>query len=186
MYYILDTDGLDNIYMQKETGLNSHIGLAMGKLWDVQKDEIDLPYRYTMSVDAEEEPRFYGWYPGSSLMQERLVETLRSAGVDNLQTFPAEIRHEDTNEVVQGYVAVNIIGRVSCANLSQSKAEPLIGESKYIEKLVIDPAKARGALMFRLHESSMIVLVHEQVVQVIKAGGFLGLTLEPIAEASGG
>jgi hypothetical protein len=172
--------------MRKLRGLNGHIELAMGRLWDIEKDRIQIPYRYTMSVVAGQEPRFYGWYPGSDLMQTRLVETLRSAGVDNLQTFPAEIRHKITNEEVPGYFAVNIIGRVSCANLGQSKAEPLIGDEKYIEKLVIDPAKARGALMFRLHESSMIVLVHEQVAQAIKEGGFLGLTLEPIAEASGG
>lgn len=185
MYYRIHTDGADNVYMEKEDGLNSHIELAMGQLWDVKKDEIDLPYRFTMSVDAGKEPRLYGWYPGSDLMQKRLVDVLRSAGVDNLQTFPTEIRHEGTNEEVLGYVAVNIVGRVSCIDLESSEAEPFVGEELYIKKLVIDPAKARGALMFRLHESSMIVLVHEKVAQAIKAGGFLGLTLEPVAETPG-
>jgi hypothetical protein len=37
MYYRLHTDGADNLYMRKMTGLNGHIGLAMGRMWDVEK-----------------------------------------------------------------------------------------------------------------------------------------------------
>src|SRR5437016_13393522 len=117
MYYSLSTDGAENVYMEKETRLNAHIGLGMGQLWDIEKDGIKLPYRFTMSVDEGETPNLYGWYPGSHLMQERLVQVLRSAGADNLQTFPAEILREGTNERVSGYVVVNIVGRVSCADL---------------------------------------------------------------------
>jgi len=181
MYFILGTDGRDNVYMQKERGLNSHIELATGQDWDVAKDEIDLPYRFTMSVVEGQEPKFYGWYPGSDLMQEKLVATLRTAGVDNLTTFPTEVRHEDTDEPIPGYVTTNIIGRVSCANDASSKSEPL-ANVKYFHKLVIDPNRTRGLLMFRVDESPMLVLVHQCVAEAIKAGGFLGLTLEPVDE----
>jgi len=164
-------------------GLNSHVELAMGRLWSVEKDEIELPYRYTMSVVEGEVPRFYGWYPGSDLMQERLVDVLRSAGVNNLQTFPVEIIREGTDEKVPGYVVVNIVGRVSCADIGLSKTEPL-ADVYYFHNLVIDPKRTSGLLVYRVNESPMIVLVHENVAKAIEEGNFLGLTLEPVSETA--
>jgi len=183
MYYSLGVDGDENVYMEKKPGLNGHVELAMGRSWDVEKDAIELPYRFTMTVDEDAEPVLYGWYPGSDLMQERLVEVLRSVGVDNLQTSPAEILREDTQEEVQGYVALNIVGRVSCADLKSSRTSPL-ANVYYFHNLVIDPKRTQGLLMFRVDESPMIVLVHEKVAKAIQAGNFLGLTLEPVSETA--
>jgi hypothetical protein len=183
MYYSLNTDGRENVYMLKEPGSNSHVALAMGRRWDVQADDIVLPYKFEMSVVEGQAPKLYGWYPGSCLMQQKLVDALEAAGVDNLQTFPTVVRRKDTGEEVPGYVAVSIVGRVKCAVMTKSDAEPL-ATSNVFHKLTIDPARTGGQLMFRLRESSMVVLVHETVAKAIEAGGFLGLTLEPVAEAS--
>jgi hypothetical protein len=179
----LDTDGRDNVYMAKEVGLNSHINLAMGIPWDVAGDEVDLPYRYSMSVVEGQEPRLYGWYPGSHLMHQRLVDVLHTAGVNNLQLFPAEVVREGTSESVPGYVTVNVVGRVSCAVMSKSTTTPL-ADVHYFHDLVIDAAKAKGLLMFRLDESPMLVLVHEQVANAVARERFAGLTLTQVAEAS--
>ena len=179
MYYSMSTDGDENTYMEKETGLNSHIALYMARMWDEKKDNISLPYRYTMSVDSDETPNLYGWYPGSCLMQQKLVDLLKSLGVDNLQTFPAEVLHEDTGEPVPGYVVVNIVGRIACADMSKSDASPL-ATSQYFSKLVINPAATGGLLMFRVEESPMRVLVQEKIVKAVQAAGFVGLTFEAI------
>jgi len=184
MYYRLSTDGMDTVYTGKEPGCNSHVGLAMGRAWDVAKDEIDLPYRFEMSVAEGQTPKLYGWYPGSDLMQQRLVDVLRSAGVDNLQTFPAVIKREDNGEDVPGYVVVNIVGRISCAVLGQSDTSPL-ADVYYFNDLTIDPRRTQGMLMFRLDESPMVVLVHEKVAKAIEAAGFLGVTLEAVKESAG-
>lgn len=181
MYYSLSTDGRENTYMEKEPGLNSHIELAMGRTWDINRDEIDLPYRYIMSAVEGQTPRLYAWYPGSDLMQERLVSVLHSLGVDNMQTFPVEIRRE-AGEEIPGFVVVNIIGRISCANMDRSEYEPL-ADVYYFHQLTIDPTLTNGLLMFRLHEAPNIVLVHEKIARAIEAGGFLGLTLDPVEEA---
>ena len=170
--------------MAKERGLNSHVELAMGRLWDVQTDDIDLPYRYTMRVVSGQTPRLYGWYPGSDLMQQRLVDTLQHSGVDNLQLFPAQIRRQDTNEEVDGYVTVNIVGRLACAAMSESKTSPL-ADVHYFHELTIDPRKTHDLLMFRLQESPMLVLVHERIAKAIEVGGFEGLTLQPVRETAG-
>jgi hypothetical protein len=183
MYYVLGTDGRDNVHMAKEEGLNYHVELAMGIPWDVKNDAIKLPYRYRMAVVAGQTPRLYGWYPGSDLMQQELVDVLQSSGVDNLQLFQTEIRREDTNEEVPGYITVNIVGRIACAAMSKSKTSPLADVS-YFHDLTINPRKTRGQLMFRLHESPMLVLVHESVAKAIESKNFLGLTLQPVAEST--
>jgi hypothetical protein len=180
VYFQLQTDGNENVYMEKEQGLNSHIELFIAKIWDVERDKIELPYRFSMSVVEGEDPDLYGMFPGSDLIQERLVEVLESNGVDNLQTFPAEIKHADTGELVPGYVVFSIAGSVSCADLDESDHMP-IGNSYYFKKLVIDPSRVHGHLMFRVEESPMVVLVHEKVAKAIMAAEFQGLVLEPIA-----
>lgn len=182
MYYSMSTDGDENTYMEKETGLNSHIALYMGRLWDDKKDNISLPYRFTLSVDSDETPNLYAWYPGSCLMQQKLIDLLKSLGIDNLQIFPAEIKHEDTDESVPGYAVVNIVGAVACADMSKSDASPL-ATAHYFNKLVIDPVATGGLLMFRVEESPMRVLVHEKVAKAVQASGFVGLTFEAIDES---
>jgi hypothetical protein len=181
VYYILDTDGNDNVYMAAEQGLNSHIELGMGISWDVKKDDITLPFRYQMSVVAGQTPELYAWYPGSDLMQQELVAVLRRAGVDNLQLFPAVIAREDNGEAVTGYVTTNIVGRISCAAMNQSNSLPL-ANVHYFHDLSIYSEKTGGQLMFRLDESPMVVLVHETVANAIESGQFLGLTLQAVPE----
>jgi hypothetical protein len=184
MYYSLTTDGRENVYLGKEPGLNAHINLMMGTLLDAKENEIDLPYRYTMTVTARQEPRFYGWYPGSFLMQLKLVDAIRSAGVDNLQVFTTEIRREDNNTEVPGYTTVNIVGQVACVAAKKSMSMP-VANLKYFTDLTIDPTKTAGQLLFRLEESPMVVLLHETVAKAVEKEKFLGLVLTPVKEAEG-
>jgi hypothetical protein len=175
MYFVLTTDGNSNVYMERDMGLNSHVELAMGIPWDVEANRIDLPYRYTMSVVEDEEPKVSAWESGSDVMQ--------AAGVNNLQLFPTEVRREGTDELVPGFVTVNIVGRIACAVMSKSKAEPL-ADAKYFHELTINPNKIRDLMIFRLHESPMLVLVHEKIAKAIEEGQFDGIVLAPVAEST--
>ncbi len=181
MYYVLGTDGCENVYMKKERGLNSHIELAMGRLWDVTADEIDLPFRYNMKVVEGQTPRLYGFYPGSDLMQQRLVDVLQSAGVDNLQLFPTIVTDDKSGEEVPGYVTINVIGRVACAVMDKS-SKSAVANVSYFHNLVINPEKASRLAMFRLDESPMLILVNEFVAHAIQDSDFPGLKLEAVAE----
>ncbi len=176
-------DPAANVYMRKQTGLNSHANLMIGRRYDVIENEIELPYRYVMTVSEGQAPLFYGYYSGAFLIQLRLAQVLHSAGVDNLQLFPADIRREDTGEEISGYTTFNIVGRIACAVLKKSKSMP-VATSKYFTDLTIDPTKTSGQLMFRLHESPMVVLVHETVAKAIETENFLGVVLKPVKEAS--
>lgn len=183
MYYTFGTDGQENTYMGLKTGQNSHVSLMGGRLLDIKADEIELPYRYTMTVDDGEAPRMYDFYPGAFLMTQRLTAALQAAGVDNLQLFACKIKREHTTKEVAGYTTVNVIGRVACAAPAASTSMP-VGNSKYYTKLAIDPAKAKGQLMFRLKESPLLILLHESVVKAIESEKFTGLALKPIMEVA--
>lgn len=145
-----------------------------------------LPLDYTMSVDGPEEgeeaqaPLMYAFFPHVNLMSARLVQTLTSAGLDNLQLFPARITDPNTGAVYDDYFAVNVIGLVECADMDKSEHMPLADLFFFLE-LVIKPEKTLGLPLFRLAESPIDILVHEHVAQAIRDADFPEVVLEPVS-----
>ena len=182
MYFVLGTDGLENVYIKKENEPNSHVKLMRGRAYDVQGDKIESPFLYSMTVAQDKSPDLYAIYAGAYLMQQRLVEVLRGARVGNIQDFPAKVIRQDTGEEVPGFVTFNIVGKVDCSAPAQSKSVPLANVNYYTD-LVIFPSKAHDHLMFRLEDSPQMILVHESVARAIQSAGFKGLTLTAVAEA---
>ena len=178
MYYKLHADlSMRSGYIDEEE--NQHETLATGSL--VDESELILPWPFTAEVDPEEAFEMSDYYPGARLISKRLVKTLKANGVDNLQTFPAEITNSETGEIIRDYLVVNIIGMVSCANVDASDTAPL-ADVKHFHKLVIDPSRTSGLLMFRLAESRRDVIVAEKVAKAIQEGNFRDVTLEPLQE----
>lgn len=178
MYYRLEIEpSLTCGYLELEA--NEDVTLILGTI--INEDELILPYPFTIRVNPRHGLEMDDFYPDRNIMSKRLVTTLQSSGVDNLQIFPAEIKHNITGEVIHDFVVVNVIGMVSCADLSKSDATPL-ADVNYFHKLAIDANKTRGALMFRLAESRIDVIVAEQVAKNIEKGEFHNLILEPIEE----
>lgn len=113
------------------------------------------------------------------IMSERLVEGLLSAGVDNLQVFRAVIVDPFTKTRRHDYRVVNVVGRVSAADMQKSlwtgsKLRPLIDVD--FDSLVIDQKQAAGLLLFRLAECVSAIVVHARVRDVLVAAGFIALT----------
>lgn len=183
MYFHMQTDGNENIYFKKQRRQNAHVDLGSGILLDIEEDDIELPYKYKMMISEGQEPDFYGWFPGVDLMHEQFIKLLVESGVDNLQVFPAEIRHPITDEIVPGYATVNIVGHVSCANIEESDTAPL-ADVYYFENLVIDPTRTQGLLIFRVEESPMVVLVHESLAKKIQAANIRGILLDAVSEST--
>lgn len=160
---------------------NENISLITGAIVDEEK-VTSSPWPYTLEPDMEEGLLMSDFYRGDSLMSNRLIATLRDAGVRNFQVFPAAITNTESQEVRSDYSAVNIIGLVSCADEDTSESTPLATKQFFL-KLVIDPSRAHDLLVFRLAESPMEILVHERVAKVIEAGNFVDVKLEPIDAA---
>jgi hypothetical protein len=196
MYYRLDMSKAEqNTFVRSVS--HRAITLTSGQPLDTVSD---LPFKFEMEVtesydqfdpdfegepeQGTPEPRVYAYYRNVSLMHHSMVDALRGAGVDNIQSFPAVITLHDPPTEFRDHMVVNVIGVVSCANLSASESEPL-GELNYFLNLVIDPARTKGLRLFRLAEYPPEILVDEQVASVLRKGQFEGLTLEPVAEATG-
>lgn len=165
MYYKLRDN--DNGY--KDSGnicsypeLPPRVSFNMGRYIDQPLNE---PLRFKMYPDWGSQPMLL-WGSEITLMHKDLVATLQAAGVDNLQTFPAVLENPYTNEDLLDYLAINILGLVAAADLEKSDITafsnpPRIDSITFSPK--IDPAKANGALMFRMAESVMRIMVHEKI-----------------------
>jgi hypothetical protein len=118
------------------------------------------------------------------LFSDRLLHGLREMGVDNLQTYRAEIQSPE-GVVFTNYHAVNIIGLIACADLAASRylqgSEPPIME---FTSLVIDETRAKGLALFRLAENSLYILVNEQVQAKLAGMDLVGLSLREVASST--
>jgi len=97
------------------------------------------------------------WSP-IPLMTRRLVTALQSAGIDTLQTFATKLVAPEGSPPPPEdlYLAVNLIGLVAAADLRKSLLNPDVSDrliSADFLSLAVDPAKARGLLLFRLAEN---------------------------------
>jgi Immunity protein family (Imm11) len=183
MYFKLGIDYANlNVTVYPESHFSADQSLTRGRLLP---ENIATPFKFRLEVakDADgipEVPVLYAYFPNAAIMEKRLVATLQAAGVDNLQVFPAVVVNHQAGTVIENYLAVNVVGMVSCADMSKSTAKPL-ADVHFFLKLEIDPGKARDALMFRLAESPMEIIVHEKTAKAIEDGGFTGIVLEPVS-----
>lgn len=157
MYYRLSPDLQQaNVYMKKLN--NRDVILITGEMLDPEFDPEEVPFKFEMSVrqDVDDgsyaEPTMNHYFASSRLMHKKLVETIRSAGVDNLEIFPAVVTWPEKDWVIEDYVVVNIVGLVSCAVKDKSDTSPL-ADVDYFHGITIDPSKTNNLLMFRLAES---------------------------------
>jgi hypothetical protein len=131
---------------------------------------------------------FY-WSLQVPLIRHDLLDALKSAGVDNIQTFAAVLRDTAAGKEHTDYSALNILGLVSAADLSKStlmRGESLTGVDRDFHKLVIDEsAVPPDFLMFRLAESVNAIIVHEKVKAVIESRNIAGMIFYDQGEWSG-
>jgi hypothetical protein len=101
------------------------------------------------------------------IFSKRLLSVVCQSGVDNLQTFRAELLNPNTGEKWDGFYAVNIVGKISCADMGRSKYTQIGAGMIEFDDLVIKPEAARGELLFRLAESTRRIIIHEKVIEHI-------------------
>lgn len=128
--------------------------------------EVDFPSRDAL-------PHFIG--DTLPLFSTRLVDTFRSAGVENFQVFPAVLRNPALGADWDGYWVFNVIGLVAAADLDRSNADTLMAGGPKgapallaFHELVLDHQKTRNVAMFRLAESPDMLLIHDRVLTHIR------------------
>jgi hypothetical protein len=170
--------------------------LALGEIPEV--DEVDswmtgsaiiapVPEPLEIEIDPDEPGLPLEMYELEALIvSERLLRAIQEIGVDNLQPYRARLIGPESRRVFEGYFLVNVVGAISCADLTLSEyiappGRPTI--SVAFETLVIDEARAGGMLLFRLAESLSTVLVHEKLKLHLDSRGFDMLTFREVASA---
>jgi len=134
--------------------------------------------------------------PGKILVvSNRLVEAMKSGGVDNIQTFPALVVGRDGTEW-SDYQAVQILNVVRCANLEESAYQviaPAVDASMAplcdFDQVEVDPEKVPPGLhLFRLAEQPSVILVSEALVKHLVAskpeGGWM-VEFEQVCDSQG-
>ncbi|HTR55268.1 MAG TPA: DUF1629 domain-containing protein [Kofleriaceae bacterium] len=184
MYFRLSMDLVDgNVFVKPVS--NKFVSLISGATLPA---DTPVPFQYAMEVDLDQDgneqaPRFFPFISPPCIMTAKFLDVLRGAGVDNIQTFPAILTDSRTGAQCTDYSTVNVIGLVACANVPASDTSPL-ADVAYFHKLVIDPKRTGGLLLFRLAESQSEIIIHEKVARAIEAAQFEGVVLEPLEEAT--
>mgnify|MGYP001568874532 CR=1 FL=1 len=113
------------------------------------------------------------------LFRREFLDHLRQLGVSNLDDYAARIVEVSTGREQLEYRAVNIVGTIECADLALSTFNRF-DDLYQFDRLVIDPIRAGGALMFRLAENTEIIVVSKVVAAKIDLSLFTDLVLIPL------
>jgi hypothetical protein len=149
-----------------------------------------LPQPPPVPVLIDLDPQFPGimmpmYDCGILVFSKPMVAALESAGVDNLEVFPAILRDPESGAEYRDYFAVNIVGLVAAADLGQSEYEapsgtPIVDVD--FDSLVIDEKRAGDLLMFRLAECITAIIIHERIKQALEAAKIPHLDFLPPEE----
>ncbi len=151
-------------------------------------DEITAPLEYRLDPDYPGAMKPLYDEEGAPLIRLDLLDVLITAGVDNLQLFPAVIRDPSTGKNHENYKAFNVVGVVAAADMGQSD---LMGTSDStlvdvdFDRLVLDESKPQGLLLFRLAEAVNAIVVHASVRQKIEESGIDGIVFYGPGEWAG-
>lgn len=105
------------------------------------------------------------------LMRVDLIRSLESAGVTNLDLYPAALIDPDSGERHSNYWAFNLIGLMSAVNRAAST--PAAHEpAPAFENVRFDSSLPEGLLCFRLAEKPSAILVHQSVRDRLLSDGF--------------
>ena len=113
---------------------------------------------------------------------QRLIDVLRSVGVDNIDYYPCRIVNELTGHVIQTHQAANILDMIYCLDREHSELE--IDEEEpneiwYINNLKLLYDRLGDVHIFRLGEAPSIVLVDQVIKQAVEEAHLTGVMFLP-------
>lgn len=118
--------------------------------------------------------------PGTKglLMTYRLVQALKDNGVDNIQVYPAKLIDNNGSCISADYNVVNIIGCIKAVDLDSSDIEmhpEFPDEIEFINSLVLDKTAIKDQLLFRLSESTQVIVANKRIKNTIEKNNLTGV-----------
>lgn len=140
----------------------------------------NIPTTLEVRVESEPEEAYPDYFTLQQIpiVSDRFVQALRGTGLNNVDLFAAPLI--DPSGVRHGHQVMNVIGRVDCLDRDASEYTTISPRSKVIlrmKKMVIDPEKAQGLDMFRVHGFPLAVLISERVKRAVE--GLAGVSVSP-------
>ena len=125
---------------------------------------------------------FPTFYEGPAVIgKKEFYQNLKEIGIDNIEVHDVEIRDEVNNKTIEGYLLLNIIGRVNCAVLDQSEVKTLGPGMNVIDDLVIDPSKIPSGLdLFLEANDTDNIIISERVYQHLQTKGYTDIYFEEL------
>ena len=140
----------------------------------VWKQHPKVPIKLTIEQGYEKAPMPSFLREPIPIMSKKLLDTVRKAGVDNIDSYRVELNYADGTLASEDYYAFNLVGKVRAADLDKSvynenQPDKLIAMN--FDSLVVDKDKTYGQLMFRLAENISTILIHERIKKAIEKAG---------------
>jgi len=171
-YYIMDADapGSSIVLIYSLACEGPEDGWMLGRRF---RGRVTEPVEAVIKDDFDEGV-LLPFYTTPQIMTRELCETIRDAGVDNLDVYDAIVSREDGTIVSRDYVAFNVLGVVRRPKSSGTSFDPSNPEriaDTRIETLDYAQDGPGELLMFRLCECLGSVVVHQKVKEAIEARG---------------
>lgn len=111
---------------------------------------------------------------------KKFYQDLIELGVDNIEVKGAVIQDNVNNKIINDYLLLNILGRISCANMEKSEYSNLGDELNIIDKLVINPNKTHGQELFLVHEDTDCIVISERIFDGLSKKGYPDIYFEEL------
>jgi len=118
----------------------------------------------------------YGKFPdyavsdmGCVVVSEKLKQSFESAGIDNIQYFPASVIETEGQLAKKGFYAVNIVGLIDCIDKDASDMDSEENEDGErtiiysIDKLVLKETDSNPGYLYRMAWFSGVILINENI-----------------------
>jgi len=114
---------------------------------------------------------------GCPVFSEKLKQLLETAGIDNIDYYPASIVEYEGSIRKAGYYAGNIVGLLSCMDKEESDYTDMDGLVMDFDELVIDEERIANEQIFRLAEIPRVIFIEERFKGILGAENITGLQL---------
>lgn len=175
MYFVLEQDR-ETSFMAVFEDANPGHDLKWCKGSSIEPDEQPSNLKLIVDEPRDEYPDFFTDVP-ATFCSQRMRARMEAAGVDNIEYYPVEMTERGSGKRIDGYFAINVIGRMACMDRQRSKFTEWRKRIARIQSLALDEGAIQGMKVFRPHEYLAVILVDENVAESIR--GLPGVDLRP-------
>ena len=175
MYFVMEHDRETSFMTAfKDDNPGHDLKWAMGR--PIEPDEQPSGLKLIVDEPRDEYPDFFTDLP-AAFCSQRLRERLEAAGVDSIDYYPIEMVERDSGRRIDGYFAINVLGRIACMDRQRSKFTEWRKRIIRIQSLALDESAIQGMKVFRPHEYLAVILVDGDVTESIR--GLPGVDVRP-------